>query len=63
MAITKTTIMADETLMNRVSEHAKNRGESLTDFYTRAIINQLEKDGDYDVRDIYEEVINNAEEA
>lgn len=59
-SIVKTTIMTEEILMKRVAEHCLNRGESLTEFYTRAIINQLEKDGDYEIRDIYEEVINNA---
>lgn len=61
MPLTKTTIMADETLMNRVTEHAKQRGETLTDFYTRAIINQLEKDGDYEIRDLIEEENTDAE--
>lgn len=49
---TTITIMADERLMERVQSHAKKNGENLTEFYTRAIINQLEKDGDFEVRDM-----------
>lgn len=60
MALAKTTIMTEDLLMKRVASHTEARGESLTEFYTRAIINQLEKDGDYEIRDDYEEVINNA---
>lgn len=54
MSIAKTTItiMADDRLMDRVQTHAKNNGENLTEFYTRAIINQLENDGDFEVRDM-----------
>lgn len=44
--------MADEKLMDRVQTHARKRGENLTEFYTRAIINQLEKDGDFEARDL-----------
>lgn len=58
--VIKTTIMAEELLMKRVQDHCNERGESLTEFYTRAIINQLEKDGDYEIRDEYEEVTGNA---
>ena len=59
--LTKTTIIAEEMLMKRVAEHTESRGETLTEFYTRAIINQLEKDGDYEIRDKYEELKENAE--
>ena len=44
--------MADEKLMERVQSHARKQGENLTEFYTRAIINQLENDGDFEVRDM-----------
>lgn len=53
--------MADEKLMDRVQSHAKSRGENLTEFYTRAIINQLENDGDFEVRDMVMEGKDNAE--
>lgn len=55
MAVARTTIMADEILMNRVSSHIKETGENLSDFFNRAILNQLEKDGDFDIRDEVEE--------
>ena len=59
--ITKTTIMAEEVLIDRVQNHTKQSGESLTEFYTRAIINQLEKDGDYEIRDLVGEEKSNGE--
>lgn len=43
IAKTTITIMTDEKLMERVQTHARKNGENLTEFYTRAIINQLEK--------------------
>ena len=63
MSIAKTTItiMADESLMERVQNHTKSRGENLTEFYTRAIVNQLENDGDYEVRDMIMEGKEDAE--
>lgn len=58
---TTITIMADEKLMERVQSHARKQGENLTEFYTRAIINQLENDGDFEVRDMIMEEKENAE--
>lgn len=55
MKIERTTIMASETLMDRVAKHVKKTGENLTDFYNRAILNQLENDGDFEIRDTLEE--------
>lgn len=55
MANSRTTIMANDKLIERVNSHVSKSGESLTSFYNRAIINQLEKDGDFDIRDIVEE--------
>lgn len=55
IAKTTITIMADDRLMERVQTHVRKRGENLTEFYMRAIINQLEKDGDFEVRDMIEE--------
>lgn len=46
--------MAVPSLMERVQTHVRKRGENLTEFYTRAIINQLEKDGDFEIRDLVE---------
>ena len=61
MSKTTITIMADEKLMERVQTHARKQGENLTEFYTRAIINQLENDGDFQVRDMIMEEKENAE--
>ena len=47
--------MMPNTLTERVDKHVKSRMESLTSFYTRAILNQLENDGDFEIRDILEE--------
>ena len=58
---TTITIMADEKLMERVQTHARKQGENLTEFYTRAIINQLENDGDFEVRDVIKEEKEDAE--
>lgn len=55
MAVSRTTIMASETLINRVAKHTEGTGEKLTDFYNRAILNQLENDGDFTIRDEVEE--------
>lgn len=52
--VARTTITANPLLINRVAEHIKGTGENLTDFYNRAILNQLENDGDFDIRDILE---------
>lgn len=61
IAKTTITIMADEKLMERVQTHARKNGENLTEFYTRAIINQLEKDGDFEARDLVKEETDNGQ--
>jgi hypothetical protein len=58
VTVSRTTIMASDILMNRVKEQVGRTGEDLTDFYNRAIINQLERDGDFEVRDLWEEDTN-----
>lgn len=55
MAIARTTVMMSETLYNRVNQHIKGSGENITEFTNRAILNQLENDGDFEIRDIIEE--------
>ena len=50
----RTTIMASDVLMERVEKHTKENGEKLSDFYNRAILNQLENDGDFEIRDLVE---------
>lgn len=62
MALTRTTIMASEALMNRVLTHTSKSGEKLTDFYNRAILNQLERDGDFEIRDEVEAEVNGCKE-
>ena len=62
MSVVRTTIMASEKLMNRVAEHTAKTGEKFGDFYNRAILNQLENDGDFEIRDEVEEEINACEE-
>lgn len=54
----RTTIMMSDVLAERVQKHTKKSGESLTDFYNRAILNQLENEGDYEIRDLWEEDTN-----
>lgn len=58
MALERTTIMMSDVLAERVQKHCKKSGENLTDFYNRAILNQLENDGDYEIRDLWEEDTN-----
>ena len=62
MSIVRTTIMASEKLMNRVADHCAKTGEKLGDFYNRAILNQLENDGDFEIRDEVEEEVNGSKE-
>jgi hypothetical protein len=53
--VVRTTIMVDSVLLNRVNEHCKSNGDTLTSFYNKALLNQLENDGDFEIRDILEE--------
>ena len=55
--LTRTTIMLEEALYDRVLKHLKDNGnsESITEFTKRAFLNQLEKDGDFEIRDTLEE--------
>ena len=55
MASERVTIMMEGVLSERVQQHNRKTGENLTDFYNRAIVNQLENDGDYEIRDLWEE--------
>ena len=56
--IARTTIMASPVLMERVQSHVAKTGDKLADFYNRAILNQLEKENDWEIRDLLEEEIN-----
>lgn len=55
MSVARTTIMASDKLINRVTEHCSKSGDKMTDFYNRAILNQLEREGDFEIRDEVEE--------
>lgn len=48
----RTTIMMNDVLLERVNTHVKQTGDSMTTFYNRAIINQLENEGDWEIRDL-----------
>lgn len=47
----KTTINIVDTLAERVKQHLEETGETQTDFIVRALVNQLEAEGDFDIRD------------
>lgn len=51
----KTTIVASKTLLDRVGVHVRKNGDNQTEFFTRAIVNQLEREGDIEIRSILEE--------
>ena len=58
----KTTIVTNKTLLDRVGVHVKKNGDNQTDFLTRAIINQLEREGDIEIRTMIEEENNMQQE-
>ena len=51
----KTTIVTSKTLLDRVAVHVKQSDDNLTEFITRALLNQLEKEGDIEIRLILRE--------
>lgn len=55
MAVSRTTVVANDLLMQRVEQYCKNKGITQTEFYNKAIINQLENAGDFEIRDLLEE--------
>lgn len=54
----KTTIMTSKLLMERLAVHVRMNGDNQSDFITRAIVNQLEKEGDLTIRSEMEEESN-----
>ena len=50
----RTTIMLSKTLADTLSIHVRKNGDNQTDFITRAIVNQLENEGDISIRHILE---------
>lgn len=55
MTVSRTTIVASDLLMERVEKYCKNNSITQTEFYNKAILNQLENDGDFEIRDLLEE--------
>ena len=48
----KTTIVTYKTLLDRIGVHVKKNNDNQTDFITRALVNQLEREGDIEIRQI-----------
>lgn len=51
----RTTVVASKTLLDRISVHVAKNGDNQTNFVTRALVNQLEREGDIGIRSILEE--------
>ncbi|MBR6908490.1 hypothetical protein IKN40_08665 [bacterium] len=54
----RTTIVASKHLLDRLSIHVRKNGDNQTDFIQRAIINQMEKEGDLTIRSEMEDEAN-----
>lgn len=54
----KTTIVTSKHLLDRMGVHVKKHGDNQTDFITRAIVNQMEREGDLTIRSELEEEAN-----
>ena len=54
----RVTMVLSPVLVERVKKHQEeeNPEETISSFYARAILNQLEKEGDYEIRDILEKL-------
>ena len=52
------TIVTSAFLLDRMGVHVKKNRDNQTDFLTRAIINQMEREGDIDIRYEMEELAN-----
>lgn len=51
----KTTIVTSKLLLDRMGVHVRKNGDNQTDFITRAIVNQMEREGDVSIRAELEE--------
>lgn len=51
----RTTISVDKFLMERMSTHVRMTGSNQSNFLTKAIINQMEREGDIAIRSEMEE--------
>lgn len=54
----KTTIVTHSFLLDRMGVHVKKNRDNQTDFLTRAIVNQMEREGDFSIRLEMEELVN-----
>lgn len=55
----RTTLVTYKVLLDKVALHTKHTGESLGDFFTKSLVNQLEKEGDIEIRSLINEVTEN----
>ena len=46
----RTTIVTNKTLLDRIGLHVARKGDNQTSFITRALVNQLEREGDLEIR-------------
>lgn len=46
----KTTIVTSKLLLDRLAIHVRKNGDNQTEFITRALVNQLEAEGDLTIR-------------
>lgn len=51
----KTTIVTSKLLLDRMGVHVRKNGDNQTDFITRAIVNQMERESDLEIRDMLRE--------
>lgn len=51
----KTTIVTSKLLLDTIGIHVKKNGDNQTDFITRALVNQLEREGNLTIRREMEE--------
>ena len=58
MKTARTTIETSVTLMEEVKKKANSNSENIGDFITRALLNQLEAEGDFEIREEVEEELN-----
>lgn len=54
----KTTIVTSKLLLDRIGVHVKKSGGNQQEFITRALVNQLENEGDLEIRNMLEEESN-----
>ena len=51
----RTTIVISKLLLDKMGIHVRKNGDNQTDFITRAIVNQMEREGDLEIRAELEE--------